>query len=245
MRRTSATGLSRSWARAKGTAVPVRIVAMKKLLILAILIALGGGRCQAAPLRGRPSRAALRPGSGREHAPARGTPARDPAQAPGHQTRPRPCRWPALVVTTGVGTRHPVAQAHRLGELADLPPALAGHLGQGPVGVDGDRMADGLEHGQVGGRVRVGASTRRGRCPSRRGQLDAWPRPCPGRRRRRPSGRCSGPRRRPRPTERDGAVDPEHARPGAGRSPRGRPRRGRRGRRPAGGPPSARGPRRR
>ena len=55
---------------------------------------------------------------------------------------------------------HAVTQADGLGEVARLPPALAGDPSERPVAVDRDGPPHGLEHGQVGGRVGVRAARR-------------------------------------------------------------------------------------
>ena len=52
---------------------------------------------------------------------------------------------------------------------AHHPPApLPRHAGELGIRVDGDRVADELEHRQVGGRVGIGEALRRGRCRGRR-----------------------------------------------------------------------------
>ena len=56
------------------------------------------------------------------------------------------------------GQRHPGAQRDRLGEDQHRPAARGGDPAQLPVGVDGVRVADDLEHVHVGDRVAVGVA---------------------------------------------------------------------------------------
>src|SRR5205807_10023447 len=53
------------------------------------------------------------------------------------------------------GRGEAVAEPYRPFEAADLPVALTGSPQELAIGVDGDGMADGLQHWQVGRRVRV------------------------------------------------------------------------------------------
>ena len=66
----------------------------------------------------------------------------------------------AAVVATAApdGRRDPVAQRHRPGERQHRPAPRRGLLAQGAVGVDRGWMADGLQHRQVGDRIRVGVA---------------------------------------------------------------------------------------
>ena len=90
-------------------------------------------------------------------------PPRDPRSADRGRTqssrrsrRRRRRRRQLRSVSAVVGTlREAHAQTHRTAEVADLPPVRLRLPPKLPVGVHGDRMADRLEHREVGDRVRV------------------------------------------------------------------------------------------
>src|SRR3972149_5780590 len=70
---------------------------------------------------------------------------------------PRPSWAPNWAKVPPPGLRAvPIGLSFALIQIDDGPAVFLGHLFQAPVGIGGDGMADGLQHGQVGIAVRVG-----------------------------------------------------------------------------------------